>query len=166
MMVKRMLDKTGGLHHSGGESHLLREIMRTNQALLSAFTREVGMPAARLALVRLLAVSHPDALGITEIARRLGIDAAAVTRQVQEMEAERLVVRHADAKDRRRSSLRLTSKGLRLFEQVHEQAHEFQRSLGNDIGSDEIATTERVLERVRNAIEELSRKKNVKDDGW
>ena len=166
MMAKRIPDKTEGPRHTGGESHLLREIMRTNQTLLSVFTREVGMPAARLALVRLLAVSHPDSLGVTEIARRLGIDAAAVTRQVQDMEAERLIVRHADAKDGRRSSVKLTSKGLRLFEQVHERAHEFERLFGKTVGDEEVATAVRVLEQVRSVIGELCRKRNAEVGGW
>ena len=166
MMTKRMLDKTGGLHHSGGESHLLKEIMRTSQTLLGVFTREVGMPASRLALVRLLAVSHPDTLGVTEIARRLGIDTSAVTRQVQEMEAEGLIVRHADAKDGRRSSVKLTSKGLRLFEQVHERAHEFERLFGKTVGDEEVATAVRVLEQVRSVVGELCRKRNAEVGGW
>ena len=38
---------TGGildLHHTGDEPHLLREIMRTHQAVLNVFSRQVGMP--------------------------------------------------------------------------------------------------------------------------
>ncbi|MBI1854260.1 MAG: MarR family transcriptional regulator [Chloroflexi bacterium] len=46
-----------GLSHSGGESHLLREIVRTQQVLMATFSREVGLPMARLGLMRLLAVS-------------------------------------------------------------------------------------------------------------
>ena len=61
--------------------------MRTHQALLNVFSREVGMPAARLSLMRILAIGYHEKLGIMQIARRLGIDAAAVTRQVQAMEA-------------------------------------------------------------------------------
>ena len=78
-----MQDQDSELHHEGDESHLLKEIMRTHQALLNVFSREVGMPAARLSLMRLLAICHHEKLGVMQIARRLGIDAAAVTRQVQ-----------------------------------------------------------------------------------
>ena len=66
-------DDVPGLHHAGGEPHLLREIMRTHQALVSVFTRKVGVPGARLVLLRVLAKCHPDAVGIVEIARRLGV---------------------------------------------------------------------------------------------
>ena len=83
-----MPDRDAELHHKGDESHLLKEIMRTHQALLNVFSREVGMPAARLSLMRILAIGHHEKLGIMQISRRLGIDAAAVTRQVQAMERE------------------------------------------------------------------------------
>lgn len=55
------------LRHTGDEPHLLREVMRTHQAVMHAFTREVGMPSARLALMRLLATCDTGELGIMEI---------------------------------------------------------------------------------------------------
>ena len=45
-----MTDRAFELHHAGDEPHLLREIMRTQQAVINVFSRQVGMPAARLAL--------------------------------------------------------------------------------------------------------------------
>jgi DNA-binding MarR family transcriptional regulator len=55
-------------------------------------------------------------VGITALARHLEIDAAAVTREVQELEGERLIRRRADARDGRRSYVRLSPKGRKLFE--------------------------------------------------
>src|SRR5512137_2005549 len=89
--------------HTGDEPHLLREIVRAHQVLMAGFSREVGMPASRFALMRVLA--DGDA-GVTDLARRLGVNAAAVTRQLQEMEAEGLVRRRADPGDGRRSYVR------------------------------------------------------------
>lgn len=143
------------LHHAGGESHLLREIMRTHQVLLSVFSRQVGMPASRLALLRLLENCRPNELGILDIARRLGINAAAVTRQVKEMEEEHLVTRRGDPQDGRRSYVRLTADGRREFEEVHERGHEFERSLTDGIGEDDISTATRVLVQLRTALDGL-----------
>jgi DNA-binding MarR family transcriptional regulator len=150
-----MPEQVSELHHSGDEPHLLREIMRAHHALLNVFSRQVGMPAARLALMRLLAISHPEALGIMDMARRLGINAAAVTRQVKEMEREHLVDRLADDRDARRNHVKLTADGLRIFQQLHERAHEFERGLSALIDPEAIATTARVLVRLRTALEEL-----------
>ena len=150
-----MPEQVSELHHAGDEPHLLREIMRTHHALLNVFSRQVGMPAARLALMRLLAISHPEDLGIMEIARRLGINAAAVTRQVKEMEREHLVDRLADARDARRNHVKLTADGLRIFQQLHERAHEFERALSAVIDPEAITATVRVLVQLRTALEEL-----------
>jgi DNA-binding MarR family transcriptional regulator len=150
-----MKDKVLDLHHEGDEPHLLREIMRAQQAVLHVFSRQVGMPAARLALMRLLASCHPEAVGIMWIARQLGINAAAVTRQVKAMENERLVERWADARDGRRSHVKLAADGLRIFQQVHERAHAFERALSATVSAEDMAATVRVLVHVRAALEAL-----------
>lgn len=143
------------LDHKGDEPHLLREVMRVHQALLNVFSRQVGMQASRLALMRLLAACHSDGIGIMDIARSMGVNAAAVTRQVKEMESVGLVGRVADARDGRRSYIRLTLEGLRVFEQIHERAHEFERELGLLVNSEDIATAVRVLSQLRGALENL-----------
>ncbi|ABK19095.1 MarR family winged helix-turn-helix transcriptional regulator [Syntrophobacter fumaroxidans] len=143
------------LHHAGDEPHLIREIMRTHQAVLNVFSRRVGMPAARLALMRLLGTCRSEAVGVMWIARQLGIDAAAVTRQVQAMEREGLVERCKDARDGRRSHVKLTDDGLRAFLQVHERAHAFERALGADVSAEDMAAAARVLVRLRAALEAL-----------
>ena len=139
--------------HGGEETHLFREIMRAHQAIMSVFSREVGMPASRLSLLRLLAVSHPEEPGIIEIARRLSIDAAAVTRQVKELEAGKFVSRRADPRDKRRTCIRLTARGQRSFRALHERAHGFEKELGSRMTSGEIGTAVKVLAAVHAALE-------------
>jgi DNA-binding MarR family transcriptional regulator len=150
-----MTGRVPDLHHTGDEPHLLREIMRTYQAVLNVFSRQVGMSAAQLALMRFLAIRYPEAVGIMEIARQLGINAAAVTRQVKTMESERLVERCADVRDGRRSYVNLTVDGLRIFEQLHERAHAFEQALSTAVSAEDMAATVRVLVHVRAALEAL-----------
>jgi len=140
------------LHHRGDEPHLLREVLRTYQVLMSGFARETGMPASRFALMRLLAVSEKDA-GITDLARHLGINPAAVTRQVQDMEREGLIRRHADSKDGRRSYVGLSPKGKRLFEEIHTRTHELERSLSSVLGVEEMRSAAIVLMKLRTFVE-------------
>ncbi len=141
-------------HHAGDESHLLREIMRVHQAILGVVSREIGAPASRLLMLRALANAGPSGIGIMALARRLGVDAAAVSRQVSELEADRLVERRRDAADARRSMVRLTLKGVRAFEEVHERAHAFEHSLTSVIDPRDLATAVRVLAEVRRVLEE------------
>jgi DNA-binding MarR family transcriptional regulator len=141
-----------GLQHRGDEPHLLREIFKSHQVLMSGFARKTGMAASRFALMRLLSGSERD-IGITDLARQLGINAAAVTRQVQELEREGLIRRRADRRDGRRSYVRLSSNGRRLFEKIHERAHELEQSLESVIGADEMRDAAVVLMRLQAVVE-------------
>lgn len=140
--------------HRGDEPHLLREIVRTHQVLMAGVSRETGMPASRFALMRLLAVADAD-VGVMDLARRLGVNAAAVTRQVQELERERLVSRRADPTDGRRSCVKLSPKGLRLFEEVHERSHALEKSLSSVLSAEEMANATLVLTKLRSFVEGL-----------
>ena len=143
-----------GLRHHGDEPHLLREVFRTYQALMAGFSRTTGMPASRFALMRLLALAEDD-VGLADLARQLGINPAAVTRQVQEMETERLVRRRADPKDGRRSYVSLSPKGRKHFEAIHARSHELERALAAALGTDEMAAAATTLAKLRLSIERL-----------
>jgi len=145
----RFLEKS----HLAGDVHLIRELMRTHQAVLAVFAREVGMPASRLAVMRLLAIAGPKRMGVMEIARQLGVNAAAVTRQVQEMERERLLVRRADAKDKRRIDMQLSAKGRKTFERLHDRSHQLERSLVSAIAAEEMQIAARVLATLRDVLD-------------
>jgi len=140
------------LRHHGDEPHLLREVLRTYQVLMAGFARHTGMPASRFALMRLLALSERG-IGLAELARRLGINPAAVTRQVQELEAGHLVKRRADARDGRRSYVTLSPKGRRLFEEIHQRTHELERSLSSALGTEEMDSAAATLANLRAFLE-------------
>jgi DNA-binding MarR family transcriptional regulator len=142
------------LKHRGDEPHLLREVFRTYQVLSSGVARQTGMPASRFALMRLLALSEGD-IGLVELARQLGTNPAAVTRQVQDLEAEHLVKRRADAKDGRRSYVTLSPKGRKRFKEIHERTHELERSLASALGPEEMAAAAAVLANLRAFLERL-----------
>lgn len=144
------------LHHTGHETHLLREIMRTQQLILGSFSRAVGIPAARLALIRLLAISGPNGVGVMDLARQLHVNPAAVTHQMASLERDGVVARRSDPTDKRRISMRLTSKGLSMFEKVHTRAHAFEKSLTNSASTEDVAAAIRVLTAVRAMIEKTS----------
>lgn len=140
--------------HRGDEPHLLREVVRTYHVLMAGFSREVGMPASRLAVLRLLAVTDGD-VGVMDLARSLGVNAAAVTRQVKDLERERLVQRRPDRQDGRRTRLSLSPKGQRLFEELHERTHALERALVEAIGADEMVAAAAVLAKLRAYVEGL-----------
>jgi len=140
------------LQHRGDEPHLLREVFRTYQVLMSGFARATGMPSSRFALMRVLASTAGD-LGVTDLARQLGINPAAVTRQVQELEREGLIRRRADGKDGRRHHLSLSPKGRKLFEKIHQRTHELEGALSSVLGAEEMRQAATVLLRLRTFVE-------------
>ncbi len=145
-------DQLTAQHHRGDEPHLLREIVRTYQVLTAGFAQRTGMPAARFGLLRVLALAPQD-LGVMDLARELGVNAAAVTRQVQELEREGLVRRRPDRRDGRRSYVGLTPKGRRVFVEIHARTHELERALAAVLGEEEMRSAAAVLGRLRALVE-------------
>lgn len=140
------------LGHEGHELHLLREIVRTHQTLVAGFSRKIGQPAARIALMRLLATAS-EPVGIMDLARSLGVNAAAVTRQIKELEAQGLVERCDDPQDGRRSWLRLSAQGMQLFMTLHERSHALERTFAAAVGPDKVRTALEVLTQLREFLE-------------
>lgn len=77
----------------------------------------VRLDRAGAALLNKLA-PEGDSLRVTDLAETLGIDAPAVTRKVQQLEREGLVVRQSDPADGRATRIRLTPAGRRTLERV------------------------------------------------
>ena len=140
--------------YQGGEPHLIQEIIRTNQVLMAEITQRTGMKSSRFALMRVLVDADAD-MGVMEIARQLGINAAAVTRQVQELEGERLIRRRADPNDGRRTYIRLSPKGRRLMDELLECSHEFERLLSSALTAEEMAQAATALNKLRFFLEGL-----------
>jgi DNA-binding MarR family transcriptional regulator len=154
MKRQQRLEKCLSDHRFDNQIHLPHEIIKAHQAILSVFSREVGMPAAKLALLRILAISYPQAMGVMELARRLGVNASAVTRLVKEMETDHLIGRFSDSKDGRRNNVKLIPEGVQILEQMRKRAYELEARLCKRIDPDDLAATVRVLSQVRAAIEE------------
>jgi MarR family transcriptional regulator, lower aerobic nicotinate degradation pathway regulator len=71
---------------------------------------------------------------------------------VQDLEREGLVLRRPDPRDRRRGSIRLSPKGRRLFEEIHERNHALERLLTSVLGAEEMAAAAAVLARLRTFV--------------
>ncbi|HUY16160.1 MAG TPA: MarR family transcriptional regulator [Acidimicrobiales bacterium] len=88
--------------------------------------REAGVRIDRAGAALLYKLdTHVDSsFRVSELAERLGIDAPAVTRKVQQLERLGFVARDADPEDKRATRIRLTSSGeetLQLVRQAHKK---------------------------------------------
>lgn len=139
--------------HREEHPHLFREILRTQQVFVETFSRAAGMPAARVALLRQIALGGEPEVGVGELARSLGVTPALITRQVKDLEEGGWLARRADPRDGRRCYLRLTPKGQKAFLILHERVHQIESTILNGIDTKAIETTCQVLAAVRTALE-------------
>ncbi|MEM5433968.1 MarR family transcriptional regulator [Paraburkholderia diazotrophica] len=116
---------------TGADSHMglrlwLRMLTTTNlvQAELRKRLRnEFDTTLPRFDLMAQLE-RHPEGLKMTELSRRLMVTGGNITGITDQLEKEGLVARDADPNDRRSTSVRLTTEGRALFDNMavaHEQ---------------------------------------------
>jgi DNA-binding MarR family transcriptional regulator len=117
------------------------------------FDRHVGMSQVRRQLLTVLAdegeVSH------AALAKRLGVDGAAVTRLVKGLESQGVVSRRLDPQDNRFTLASLTEAGHDLVARLQSGHRQYQELLLAGIGEDEQEAVVAVLERVRRNIEQI-----------
>src|SRR5665213_216465 len=89
---------------------------RTHEQLLQ--DAGVRLDRAGSALLYKLYVHTDGSFRVSELAERLGIDAPAVTRKVQQLERLGFVARDADPEDKRATRIRLTSSGEETLQLV------------------------------------------------
>ena len=90
-----------------------------------------------------------------EVAARMDIDEAQVSRAIKSLQASGYVNRRPAAADQRRKILTLTAKGQRAFERIMRLAKRRQGTLLDGLAADEIAVMIDLLDRLRNNAERL-----------
>src|SRR5688572_4235619 len=92
-----------------GNDSILHHIKNTYHELTAAFERHMGMSRARWAILSRL--SREENMTQATLVQLLDVDAAAVTRQVKQLEAEGLVTRWSAPEDNRFTVGALTAQG-------------------------------------------------------
>jgi DNA-binding MarR family transcriptional regulator len=101
---------------------LLRAVRPIESELRRRLDREFGVTLPKFDVMAAL-LRHPAGMTMTEVSRELMVSNGNVTGIVDRLVAEELVTRITNAEDRRATFVRLTSKGLKLFEAMA-AAHE------------------------------------------
>jgi len=92
------------------------------RSMLDEKLRPLGQSAARMEAMWSIAYTPPLSPQI-EIARRIGIEGATLTRMLDTLEAEGLVERQTDPQDRRSKHIRLTDAGKDALADIMAVAH-------------------------------------------
>lgn len=128
--TRQQVDALGLEARATGEDHQsirlwLRLLSASNlvkSAVQSRLRTTFGVSLARFDLMAQLE-RHPDGLPMRTLSRRMMVTAGNVTRLVDQLQEEGLVVRQPDRQDRRAVRVRLTPEGRRRFRSmaaVHE----------------------------------------------
>jgi DNA-binding MarR family transcriptional regulator len=125
-------------------------VMRRRQQA-GQLARKGGFDAAAGALFRVLDALEAEALNITELGVRIGVDQPRASRLAAEAVRRGLAERFADASDARRSLLRLTESGREVIAQARDARRRAVSEALARFDSAEAVTFARLLERFLDA---------------
>jgi DNA-binding MarR family transcriptional regulator len=114
-----------------------------SEGIATAYRDEHGLSLTEWRVVAILG-RFPD-LTATDIMARGAMDKVPVSRAVARLEERGLVRRKADSEDRRRLTLRLTARGVKLFNAVVPEALAYERRLLGALDPDETAQFDTLL---------------------
>lgn len=137
------------------EERVGRLLALTAKAVRARFEAELAADGASLATYVVL---H-DAVAATglsqrELAERIGLEGPTLTRHLDRMEAEGLIVRRRDPHDRRVWRIEPTAAGRRLYERLRRTADRLERTLTSGLEAAEIQALRDLLTRLRENMEE------------
>jgi MarR family transcriptional regulator, transcriptional regulator for hemolysin len=133
------------------DDSLVQELARTYHEVGVAFERETGMSRSRLHLLASLRAG--DELSQAELQQALGVDGAAITRQVKQLETDGLVARRADPEDHRFTLVALTAQGRKLADTVVRKRDAFEARLGSVVNAKDAAQMLKTFEKLREATQ-------------
>ncbi len=121
------------------------------QAVSSSVTRIYGpLHGLSVSEWRTMAVlGTKRSLSASEIVERSSMDRVAVSRAIKGLRAAGLLKRDIDGDDRRRAVLRLTAKGVAVFEDLIPRVKELERRLLDGFSEEERTALESMMRRVR-----------------
>lgn len=122
------------------------ELLRAREAAMARFRpvlREHGLTEQQWRVIRALA--DCDQIDASELARRSFLLAPSLTRILQFLEKQKLVQRMSDSNDQRRSVLRLTPKGKRVFASVGPDSEERYAEIESEFGRERLESLYELL---------------------
>jgi DNA-binding MarR family transcriptional regulator len=127
----------------------------TQVRLHERLLRQAGVRLDRAGAALLFKLSvQGDSLRVTDLAEILGVDTPTVTRKVQQLERDKMVVRQTDPEDRRVSRIGLTPTGRRTIERVRRARRVWLEQLLHDWDDDDLSHLADLLSRFSEDLEQ------------
>ena len=124
---------------------------RRYRALLDEQLRPLGYGTARMEALSTIERSTEPSAQIA-IAKRIGIEGPTLTRMLDTLEAEGLVIRRADPNDRRTKLIELTDDGRKALADIMNVAHAFRASVVKDLSDPELDAVNKVMDKLLGSL--------------
>lgn len=132
--------------------HLYRDLARF-------YERRLGMSQSRVMLLHEL--MHAGEISQTELARRLGMETALLTRFAKQMETSGLLQRRIDPQDNRFTLVSLTSAGQQVFQEMMIFSREFETLLVEGFHENEQEDIKQALRRIQARLSAMKKAGNT-----
>ena len=119
---------------------------RISGAIAASYEKRFGLSMWEWRIMAVVAET-PD-ISAGEVAERAAMDKVAVSRAVSRLLAGGRLLRHFSADDRRRSALRLSKAGEKLYAQVVPLARDYEKALLERLSPEEESQLDRMLNRL------------------
>jgi len=126
-------------------------IARRYRAMLDEQLRPLGYGTARMEALSTIARANEPSAQIA-IAKRIGIEGPTLTRMLDTLEADGLVVRRQDPNDRRTKLIELTPDGEKALEEIMRVAHAFRATVLKTLSDDELGQVNGVTDKLMRLI--------------
>jgi DNA-binding MarR family transcriptional regulator len=121
--------------------------------LAAAFEHHIGMSRARWAILNRL--SWGESMTQATLAQLLNVNAAAITRHVQQLEAEGLVTRWSSPEDNRFTVVALTPQGREFVKTKRSVRDHFERIVTTGLSAEDLDHLRHCLTHIRRNLELL-----------
>ena len=130
--------------------------LRTSWQVISRmYNAQAGEYGATMAIVHfLLNIDSKDGSYASDIAPRLGMEGSSLSRIIQTLENEKLIIRKSDSTDKRKVRLLLTDKGKQHKELAKNHVREFNMLLVEKIGKKRIEEFFKTITEITQITEE------------
>jgi DNA-binding MarR family transcriptional regulator len=136
---------TSGLTWAGGANlPLMLRLARTHKVIIPLYEEYMGLSIPQMRI--LFEALDPEGISQSALHKYYKIDPASVSRTLQAMERDELVLRHVDQHDSRNMRVFITEKGRILAESIPERIIEFERRVVKGLSHEEVQQLHRMLE--------------------
>ncbi|SFP85467.1 MarR family winged helix-turn-helix transcriptional regulator [Caldicoprobacter faecalis] len=106
-------------------------------------------------------IGRSGEVSLNELAELLALDKSTMSRTINNLVEDGLVIRELDPEDRRYAKIKLTDKGIKIFKNIEESMDRYYKAIFNSVPEEK---REQVLDSLKLLIEAVNKNKRCRED--